>query len=204
MAWSSDDVARSIRRYLQLILPAGPTEWTHRLERRVIPDEERPVGVILLGGSRPLFAREGLDQGEILDQIPVTITCYPEVGADARAARREGDQLRDLLRDWVMIGMPVSDGLTDENGRVKAGPFRLPLWDWDGVSDTAGEDELPERPHDVITVEQGSLVMENLADPEDERRRSVVIEFRAKIERPGRTTQIGNPVSGISGEFAAE
>jgi hypothetical protein len=206
-----DDVARSVRRYLGLLLPTGPPpDWTLRLERRNVSDDARPVGVVLLGEATTIEARETLEQGTVVDQYPVTVYLYPEVAEDAQVARREGDALRSLLHRLMKLGPALKDGppeLLDENERPKAGPYRLPLWDWDGIPSVgeAKDREPPEHAHDAMIVVSDSLNVQNLDDEEDERRRTVVCEFRLWVESPGRTDdRAGGVVTGISGTFGGE
>lgn len=206
-----DDVARSIRRYLGLLVRTGPSpDWTLRLERRVVADDDRPVGVVLLGDATTVQARETFDQGNVVDLYPVTVYLYPPVEADAQKARREGDSLRHLAHRWIRFGFPLRRGpaeLLDEDGRPKAGPFRLPLWDWDGIPSEGPADRRrpPENAHDAMIVLPESLTAQNLADEEDERRRTVAVEFRLQVEMPGRVDDRGGGVvSGIQGTFAGE
>lgn len=207
----ADDVVRSLRRYLSLVLePGPPPDWTFRLERRAVADDARPVGVFLLGDVTAVEARETFEQGNVVEQYPVTIYLYPEVAEDAQVARREGDALRSLIHRLFLHGLALKDGppeLLDENDRPKAGPFRLPLWDWDGIPSAgpAVDREPPANAHDAMIVLPESLVAQNLDDEDDERRRSVVVEFRLWVERPGRIDDRGGGlVTGVSGTFGGE
>lgn len=206
-----DDVARSLRRYLEFVLPIGPPpDWTLRLERRNVADEQRPVGVILLGDASTIQARETFEQGMVVDLYPVTLYFYPVVAETAQVARREGDAVRSLIHRLFKFG-PVLKGidpaLLDENGRPKAGPFRAPLWNWDGIpSEGPAEDRKPpESAQSAMVVAQNSLVAQNLEDEDDERRRTVAVEFRLEVEYPGREDdRHGGIVTGISGSFGGE
>lgn len=206
-----DDVARSLRRYIGLLLPEGPPpDWTMRLERREVKDEERPVGVINVGEVSTIQARETFEQGNVVDQYPVTIYLYPPVEADAQRARREGDAYRSALHQLLKYGFPLSTlpvFCLDENGRPKAGPFHVPLWDWDGIPSEGPAEgrEPPEEAAGSMRIPSESLVCENLTDEDDERRRTVFAEFRIQLEMPGRTDDRGGgTVSGISGAFGGE
>lgn len=202
MAWNSEDVAQSIRRSIQMILPQKPDgDWTHRLERREVKVEDRPVSVTMLGNSSVTSARETLDQGEITTLYAVTIYGYPVVGASPREARAEGDNIRDSIHNLIRFGMPRDELLKDDLGRPKSGPYRMPLWDFEGINFEApeGPGNQLALPHDVIWVDQKSVSAQNLADADDDCRRSVVVEMRVTVESPGRTDQIGPAVTGLPG-----
>jgi len=193
-AWGSDSVVRSIRRSIMGILPASTGGWAHRVEKREIAEDERPVTVTLLGNASVTSARETLDQGEIVTQWSVTLYAYPALGADPRAARREGDVIRDSLHNLIRFGLALHPTLRNANGRPMSGPYRMPLWNWTGVAMDAPAAALPALPHDVIWVDRASVVAQNIADPDDPRRRSVVVEFRITVESPGRVRGDAGPV----------
>lgn len=209
--YEPDDVARSIRRYLGSILEEGPPpDWTVRLERREVSDDERPVGVVLLGDVTTIQARETFDQGNVVDLYPVTVYLYPRVGETAQVARREGDVIRSLGHQLLKYGVPlegIDAAYLGDDDRPKAGPFHIPLWNWDGV---AAEDEENREPPEVaqstMRIPRESLSAQNLDDPDDERRRSVVLEFRVEVEMPGRIDDRadGGVVTGLPGHFGGE
>jgi hypothetical protein len=193
------DIARSIRRYLSLLWDED-SGWELRIARRVIADDERPVAVVLLGDRRVLSARTSRDQGNVVEELPVTVYAYPAVGDDEEAATVAAGEIKDLLLQVFEVGLSPDPKDEDQEPAwtTKAGPFNIPLWDYDGVAlDKAG----PEDPHDVIWVNVDSLSGQNLEDPQDGKRRTVVIEFRASIERPGRIVPEGPPVSEMPGHF---
>lgn len=177
--WTDDDVLRSLQKYLSLLLEGPP--WTIRGERREVRDEARPVAVIQLGEASITRARESLSQGEVEELFPVTVTAYPEVGTDERAARRRAAEVRYLLRRWLLVGLEVSHG-----GRSYAGPFRAPLYDFSEVPlEGPGRAEVP-PPHDVLWIARESVSTSALQDPDDAVRWTVVADFRLTMESPGR------------------
>lgn len=203
MAWESNDVRRSIRRYLGLTL-GDP--WTLRIERRQVRDEERPVALVELGPESTLRAREALVQGEVEVGYPVTISAYPALPDRAEDADPPPDPLREAeaaaealktrLSRWVSIGMTVKEG-----GQHWAGPFRLPLWDYAGVPLTGEKREGPKVPHDVLFVPRESLSVEAIQDAEDLRRWSVVADLRVTMEMPGREDQEGYVAERLEGSY---
>ena len=186
MAWETDDVVRSVRRYLNLTLEEDPPIWRLRVERREVRDDERPVGVVLSGPLTVLRARSAPEQGEVTSLLPVTVTLYPAAGANPRLARREADALRVRLWRLFAHGIPVVDG----DGRVWSGPFSVPLWDYADVP-MEGERTEPEDPHDVLLVEPESLTAEAIQDPDDQARFAVVCSVRVQVEAPGATRVTG-------------
>lgn len=221
--YGSTDIARSIRRYLTLMWDKE-SDWTTRTARRVIADDDRPIAVVLLGDRRTVSARTSRNQGNIVEAVPVTIYAYPEVGKDEMEATVAADIIRDELADLISFGLspeapepeppeeeePEEEPESEEEPAppplppawvAKSGPFRIPLWDYAGVPLTGAERAGPEDPHDVIWVDPDSLSVQNLEDPQDGKRRTVVIEFRASIERPGRIEPEGPPVASMPGQF---
>jgi len=197
--YGDTDLARSIRRYLSLMWDED-SGWEIRIARRVVADDERPVAVVLLGDRRPLSARTSRNQGNIVEELPVTVYAYPAVGEDEEAATVAAGEIKDLLLRVFEHGLSPDPEDEDQEPPwiAKAGPFNVPLWDYDGI----GLDEPgPDEPHDVIWVDVNSLSGQNLEDPQDGKRRTVVVEFRASVERPGRTVQEGPPVAGLPGGF---
>lgn len=207
VAWQTDDIKRSIRRYLTMTLESPP--WKLRVERREVKDEERPVGVVVAGPKGTTRARAALIQGNVEEVMPITITLYPKLAegtADSlRSARLEADLLKDQLSDLLNTGLTVT---TEESGRLRhwAGPLRLPLWNYEGVPLTGKDKAGPEAPHDVLWVQDESISVDAIQDPEDPRRWTVVANFRVSIERPGRVAapEETMDVEEIIGEFAGE
>ncbi|MGH2939448.1 MAG: hypothetical protein ACRDPE_15175 [Solirubrobacterales bacterium] len=200
MAWGTTDIARSIRRYLTLMWDKD-SGWTTRIARRVVADDERPVAVILLGDAVVTSARRGRNQGNVTEAWPVTIYAYPPIGEDEQAATVAADAIRDQLRAMIVTGLAPADPKEKPSWLAKAGPFVLPLWDYAGVPLEGPERGGPADPHDVIWVDESSLTAQNLEDPQDGKRRTVVLEFRISIERPGRIVPEGPVVGSMPGQY---
>lgn len=193
MAYDVDDVARSLRRYLALALDGPP--WRIRTERRMVRDDDRPVAVLDLGPQLVQFAREARHQGNWVWVAPVTITCYPEVNQDEEEGAWEARTLRARLLRLVTIGVPV----LDNTGAPLSGPFRVPLYDYADTPLTGADRAGPTYPEDVIWVVRESLTSEAIQDPDDPKRWTVVLEFRASVEAPGAEPTPEALVAGVHG-----
>jgi hypothetical protein len=176
--WTELDVMRSLRKYVAETFGSG-----HRVrtERREIRDDERPVSVVSLGPETVARARETLEQGEVELLYPVTISTYPPLAGepDERAGHLAAVAMKGSIDAAIRFGLIIQD----DDGRDWAGPFRIPLWDFDGL----GPDEpVTEDPHDVLFVARESVSSDIIQDAEDPRRYTVINEFRVTVERPGR------------------
>lgn len=170
-----EDIARSVRRYLGMMLTQP---WDLRLQREEVRDDARPAGFIEMGREAERWAREGaIPQGDRILFAPVTISLFPPV-AEPRTSGREARQLAGDVRDLLQAG---GDGIVFANGRRACGPKRIPWWDYSAVPPgTAG----PEFPVDVLRVE--NLTVDPIQDTMDARRWSVVVELRLAYELGGR------------------
>lgn len=202
MAYGTLDIARSIRRYLTLMWDQD-SGWTTRIVRQMVADDQRPVAVILVGEKTVLRARAARTQGQVEEGLPVTIYAYPPVGEDELAATAAASAIADTLGAMITFGLSPDEDEEKEDPAwpAKAGPFRLPLWDYAGVPLTGDKRAGPDEPHDVIWVAPESLNVQNLEDPQDGKRRTVVCEFRASIERGGRVEPEGPPVGSMPGHY---
>lgn len=194
MAYTTDDIRRSLQRYLAMTLPE---EWTVRAERRYVADDARPVAVVDVGVISTVSARTSPIQGEVVELLPVTVTAYPELPVEVdpdteetpeptadqyREARKRADDLVTHLSRWLSVGITVED----EDGNRFSGPERLPLWDYAETPLVGPDRGGPEDPHDVMWLEEGSASTRGIQDPDDPIRWSIVCEFQVSIERPGR------------------
>lgn len=196
------DIARSIKRYLSLMWDED-SGWTIRTERRVVKDDQRPVAVVLLGQKQILRARSSRNQGMVVEGMPLTLYAYPPVGEDERLANAAAEELADLLMDVFTTGLSPDPKDVDQDPPwySRSGPFRLPLWDYAGVPLTGKGRAGPEEPHDVIWVDPDSVTVQNLEDPQDAKRRTVVLEARLSIDRPGRREPQGPVTKEMPGGF---
>lgn len=212
MAWESNDLRRSIRKYLSALLD---DTWTIRIERREVRDEERPVAVVELGQEQDLRARETITQGEVETLHPVTINFYPAIpeskGEDPppdilRESQANAEGLKTLVNRWIMFGLTVTTDLEDGSKRHWAGPFRIPLYDFADTPLTGENREMTDDPHDVVAVLRESHSVESIQDREDLRRWTVVCEFQATMEQPGRerSPEETYEAEGLEGSFAGE
>lgn len=194
--WELDDVKRSVRRYVSqtlVALPADPVRrWTIRFSREQVRDEERPAGMIEAGDMiRSGDSRVSLDQGNVTETVPLTLTLWPEI-QEPREAERRATRLAQQLYDLIRFGLMLDHGVS---GRSVSGPERIPLYDYSDVaaSGTAEERRGPEDPHDVMWAE--SYSSRAIQDPDDPRRYAIVLELTVSWERPGRIpTDVPAPV----------
>lgn len=171
--WARDDILHSVRRYVVGWL-AQP--WIIGFERAEVKNDERPRGLIDLGPSRTTRARHGTyPQGPIERAAACTVTLYPEIGATPRAGRRRAEQVAQYLQDLIDFGTHLGyrgDDVTPEyEGRPKAGPYRIPLFDYAAATPPEDAD-----PYDLLWVDDGFTVRV-LQDPQDTKLWAVVMEI---------------------------
>lgn len=200
--WTPDDAVRSVRRYLGMTLDSPP--WRLRVERREVRDDERPVGVVLDGPISTQRARTAINQGNVEEILPITISLYPAIATSTddgiRQGRLEASELKTQINQLFNTGLIVKVG-----ERHFAGPFRIPLWDYEGVAVSGKDKAGPTDPHDVLWVVENSLSVEAIQDPEDQSRWGVIANFRVTLERPGRIPsedEMSAPV-GVEGHLKA-
>lgn len=176
MAYGPDDVLRSFRRYVALALP----DYTLRLERREVATDPRPKALLEMGDSVPTRSRAGtLDQGVVTQAAPLTVTLYPDPGADGREGSLQARRDVDLLRDALILG------LVDENGDLIGAPFRVPLLDWAGVPVTGAGRGLAGELTGYLWVGEdvrGRVIQ----DAEDPALFSAPVNVNLSWDRPGR------------------
>jgi hypothetical protein len=211
--WESDDIIRSTRRYLSLMLPGPP--WKIRIERREILDSERPVAVIEAGSMSSPIRRVARYQGLAETILPLTISLYPALAEsaetdDLRLAAQQARKLVDLMNNWVTIGIPIRGEPFGVPDRLMSGPYRFPLWNYDGVPLIGKEKGGPEKPHSVLWVSEasfsarGAFDTQAIQDPDDASRWSVIQNLQVSMEKPGGGPNTANPeevgpVSGLEG-----
>lgn len=188
--YEDGDILRSLQRYYSSLLGevSEGVRWEWRRAREEVADDARPVAVLDMGAPRPTSARASIDQGNVVEMAPYTVTLYPavlEVKEATAAALSLSSLLRRALTDGIVMEPPTyvnGDGIS----RPIGGPFRVPLWDWTDVAITGTAEERtgPDAPHDHLWVEDVSS--EAIQDPMDAKRWTVVSDVRVSWERPGR------------------
>lgn len=187
MSHDLDNVHRSARRWLSLVLPSPP--WSVSLEegREALPDDDRPVAIVTpVGNMANLFARGSAPQGDVHRQLPMSMALYPEVADERRAGRLAAADLSQLVLDAISIGLVKDDGSN------LCLPLTMPLWNYEGVPITGATRAGPADPFTFMEVEDP--VVTAIPDPEDDRRWSVQVTFRATWWTPGRI--VPGPVTG--------
>ena len=201
MAWTTDDVQRSVRRYFsQTLVPLDPAKrWRLAFSKDQVRDDQRPAGLIEMGqltsGNRQRSA--SLQQRNVVEAVPITVTLWPEMhGADgalleARVAERNARALQQQVYDLFRFGLelpPLPLTHPTHPGRPRSGPERVPLYDYSAstTTGTAAQRQGPADPHDWMWAE--SYGARAIQDPEDPRRWTVVCELTLSWERPGRIT----------------
>lgn len=191
--YTLDDVGRSLQRYFSAALGDNPEgRWEWRQSREEVADDQRPVAVVDLGTVLVERARHAIDQGNVIEMVPATVTCYPPL-AEVRAAASFANQLASFLMACVVTGVDL--GYRPGTKRPLAGPMRMPLWNFAGVATSGAGRNLPVLPHDVMWVEDVSAG--SIQDPSDARRWTVVCDVRVSWERSGRVP----PVAPIAARF---
>lgn len=189
--YDHDDIGRSVRRYVAEMVGEP---WQLDLERKEVVDDARPAGVVEVGDVRPRRGRAGsLQQGNVEEFAPVTVSLYPEL-LEPRQAGRAARLLASDLYDLIRFG--TADGAVFLGGRPASGPERIPLYDYALVQlvGTAEERRGPANPHDVLWAEDYSC--RPIQDPLDPQRWSVILEMRVSWERPGRIpSSVAEPIA---------
>jgi hypothetical protein len=185
MAWTEDDVVRSLRRYVAEMLD----DWVIRLQREEVRDDERPAAVIEAGVVSAPMARAAIDQGDVENVLPVTFTAYPSMEGSVRDAGKRARDLKQHLSDLITYGLDLGD---DAGGRPLAGPFRIPLYDYADVALSGPDRAGPVEPGGRILVRDHSA--DDVQDPIDPKRWTVVLELRLAWYRPGRRGPVGEPL----------
>ena len=177
--YGMDDVVRSVRRTVAEML--GPP-WNLDLERREVPDDERPAGLIEPGAPSRRPARTSIPQGNVVHLLPLTVTLYPSL-EEPRISGRTARQLAQGLEDLAAYG---TEGPVFQDGRPASGPERWPLYDYVDVplEGTPEERRGPAFPHDVMWLEDAAA--RTIQDVQDPTRWTVVLDVRVSWEAPGR------------------
>lgn len=182
-------VPRSLKRWAAAVLPA---DYTVTLEETppAVPDEDRPLANVLPTSEvTTLFARRSIPQGDVQRQQSFALTVYPAVKAGAnlltvKETGAEARRLTALLEDAVVIG-------TTEGEAGFSYPMTVPLWDYTGVPETGPDRAGPLQP--ASAAEVADHTVRPLADPDDPRRRTVVLSLRLTWWAAGRDRLLPAP-----------
>lgn len=180
MNFSGDDVHRSLRRYVALML-AEP--WKVRTERQPTTPDEREVCVVEPASGVTTGAhRMSIPQGNVEKLQAFSVMAYPALEGTAAESRQLAQEVVDLL------DAGFSSGLVDDAGASIGGPYRLPVYDFDGVP-------VKGRSRRGGTVVYGyadvrDLNVRALQDTLDHLRFTVVCDLRLMWERGGRLSAV--------------
>lgn len=177
---SFDDVHRSLRRYLDVVL-GDP--WDSRTEREVIGDDERPAMVVeaatpsgFAPGNPP--ARRTIPQGDVAVTQTFTAMAYPAIFDTAREGGAEAKRVAQVLNDAVVFGV------VNDDGSPIGHPMAVPVWDYADVPATGPDRAGPVEPYAWAWVEDHSA--RPLQDPLDAKRWTVAMDVRLSWQRAGR------------------
>lgn len=198
--FSLDDRQRSLRRFV--IETLGSPPWVVRLQREVVKEEQRPAAVIeptsgVLPGDIP--SRTTVPQGDIDLMQSFALAFYPALadgrGADLSpaAAAQQARVIAERLTQSLMIGLVLDDGSRWSY------PWRLPLFDFDGVPiegrARAGTDE----PYAWMNVAEAPV--RAIPDPVDPLRWTIVSDLRMTWRQGGALAPEAPLVRDFSGRF---
>lgn len=180
-AGDPDDILRSLRRYTSLLLQSPP--WTVRVQRVRVDDDERPVAIVQESGPMTVpHSRAGtLQQGDVQYQQALAIACYPVIGESAAASAEAARQVRTLLVAGFTRGLRTDDDPPVNIG----GPWRVPIYDFDGVPIQGAGREGPVDPYAHMNVDD-SFNVRPVQDAVDELRYTVMANLRVSWWAAGR------------------
>lgn len=186
-----DDVYRSLRRYVSLMLGSPP--WTVRLQRVRVADDDRPVAVLEPGVRSTTFSREGSTgpQGDQQKSWPITVMLYPELGVTAMASAETARHAADLLEAGFSRGL-VTDALPPVN---IGAPWRLPVYDFAGVPVEGATRAGPQTPYQYANVVRQTFNVRPIQDAMDELRYSIAASMTVTWWQGGRIPLVG-PIAG--------
>lgn len=194
-AGSSSDVARSLRRYVSLMLGSPP--WKVRMGRVRVSDDERPVAIIDPSGPvTTLFARAGtLAQGDVRKARTLTVVCYPPVGATPQDSELAAELLVELLDGGFSRGL-----VTDDVPPLMIGaPFRLPLYDYAEVPMTGPDRGGGAEPYAHANITETGFNVRAVQDAIDELRYTVVATVPVTWWQAGREQPSGPITESLPG-----
>jgi hypothetical protein len=178
---TSVDALRSVAKYLAFALG---DEWEVRFSGEEY-EFRLPFCLVAWAGQS---VYEGSREFPTVTR-PMQIDCYPAHVDTVEAARLQAEEVEGLLFDAFRVGRGL--------GR----PERIPFYDYAGVGLGQGTSE-KRLPNDFLRIVPGSLQIEPLADPTDDRWIRIVASMRLSWRRVGRQIR-GKPVESLSIQFGS-
>lgn len=178
-----NDVLRSLRRYVGLMLGAPP--WTVRAQRTRAVDDQRPVAVVEESTplSTPRSRAGGWPQGDVQKMQGFAVMLYPAIETDPASAAQAARELAGLLDAGFSRGL-----VTDDVPPVMIGaPWRLPVYDFAAVPivGAAADRKGPADPYMHANIDE-TFNVRAVQDPLDELRFTVVANLRVTWWAGGR------------------
>lgn len=182
MNFTVDDIHRSLRRAIAVVLTEP---WKIRTERQPTTPDERPVCVVeAASGVTTGRSRATIPQGNVTKLQAFSAMAYPEIpdeeggeAATARQSRAGAYAVQQLLDDAFTHGLVI-------DGQNVGAPFRLPIYDYDGVPVVGRNRQGPSDPYGIAWIDD--LNVRALQDPLDVLRWTVVCDLRLSWEAGGR------------------
>lgn len=179
MNFDIDDIHRSLRRHIALVLTQP---WKVRTERQPTTPDERPVCVVeAASGVTTGRSRVSIPQGDVEKLQAYSAMAYPEIAATARESRLEAYRIQQLLDDAITHGIVEGEGAATVN---IGAPFRIPVYDYEGVPVTGRDRQGPVQPYGYAWV--ADLSVRAIQDTLDALRFTVTCDMRLSWEAGGR------------------
>lgn len=195
MNFTEDDIHRSLRRHVSLILTEP---WRVRTERQPVTPDEREVCVIepASGVTTGPRRRTSVPQGNVEKLQAYSIMAYPAKGETARESRAEAQAIATLLDQTFTNGLvDESDGVLKDIG----GPFILPVYDFEGVPVSGKSRAGPTEPYGFARIDD--LSVRKLQDTADPLLFTVACDLRLGWEQGGRIAPPAPIASEMPGGF---
>jgi hypothetical protein len=180
---TNDDALRSMNKYVAVALGGA---W----EVRTAAEESTyrtPFARVAFAG--PAVYEGGPAYVDVTR--PLTAHSYPDYpeGGTIEQSKHLAEQLEEVLFQAFRVGVG------------KGEPERIPLYNFNGVALDGGGSNF-RGDHDYMRIVRGSLSIEQLADPTDERWISVIVNMRVTWRRAGRRIE-GKPVQSLEQQYVA-
>lgn len=193
MNFAADDIHRSLRRYIAQVLVKP---WIVRTERQPVENDQREVCVVEPASALTTGkARVAIPQGNVEKLQAFSAMAYPALMETARESRHEAQRVATLLDQAFTLGLV-------EGERNIGGPFRLPVYDYDGVPVTGADRAGPDDEYGFAWV--ADLSVRPIQDPLDYLRFTVACDVRLSWEQGGRILPVAPVAVGMPGTFEPE